>query len=103
MSRAGSEPQNSSAIDQKKGQTRAPHLSPEQAAAVQHVWNSPDRVILIRGGAGTGKTHMMKAAIAGIDKPVVVLAPPADASRGVLRKEGFAEADTLARLLILQL
>lgn len=75
-------------------------LSPEQAAIARHVWTSPDRVILIRGAAGTGKTHTMKATIAGIDRPVVVLAPSADASRGVLRKEGFAEADTVARFLI---
>jgi conjugative relaxase-like TrwC/TraI family protein len=75
-------------------------LSPEQAAIARHVWDSPDRVILIRGAAGTGKTHTMKATIEGIDRPVVVLAPSAEASRGVLRKEGFAEADTVARFLI---
>ena len=75
-------------------------LSPEQQAICRHVWDSPDRVILIRGAAGTGKTHTMKATIAGIDRPVVVLAPSADASRGVLRKEGFDEADTVARFLI---
>lgn len=75
-------------------------LSPDQAAIARHVWDSPDRVILIRGAAGTGKTHTMKATIAGIDRPVVVLAPSAEASRGVLRKEGFAEADTVARFLI---
>src|SRR6185312_14626394 len=75
-------------------------LSDQQQAAVKHIWESPDRVILIRGGAGTGKTHMMKAAIDGIDQPVVVLAPSSDASRGVLRKEGFKDADTLARFLM---
>ena len=32
-------------------------LSDEQKAAVRHVWDSSDQVILIRGGAGTGKTH----------------------------------------------
>ena len=82
------------------GQPEPLTLSPEQQAAIQHVWNSPDQVITIRGGAGTGKTTMMKTAIAGIDKPVVILAPSSDASRGVLRKEGFEEADTLARFLI---
>ncbi|MHC5536715.1 MobF family relaxase [Singulisphaera rosea] len=75
-------------------------LSEQQQAAVKHVWESPDRVILIRGGAGTGKTHMMKAAIDGIDLPTVVLAPSSDASRGVLRKEGFKQADTLAKFLM---
>jgi ATP-dependent exoDNAse (exonuclease V) alpha subunit len=41
----------------------------------------------------------MKATIAGIDAPVVVLAPSADASRGVLRSEGFQRADTVAAFL----
>jgi len=41
----------------------------------------------------------MKATIAGIDKPVVVLAPSADASRGVLRRDGFTEADTVMKFL----
>src|ERR1019366_2573044 len=75
-------------------------LSPEQQAICRHVWESPDQVILIRGAAGTGKTRTMRAAVGRIDKPVIVLAPSAEASRGVLRKEGFAEADTVARFLI---
>jgi conjugative relaxase-like TrwC/TraI family protein len=74
-------------------------LSPDQQAICRHVWNSPDRVILIRGAAGTGKTHTMKATIAGLDRHAVVLAPSADASRGVLRNEGFQDADTVARFL----
>ena len=74
-------------------------LSPEQAAIARHVWDSTDRVILIRGAAGTGKTHTMRTTIAGIDRPVVVLAPSAEASRGVLRTEGFEDADTVARFL----
>lgn len=77
----------------------AASLSPEQQAICRHVWNSTDRVILIRGGAGTGKTHTMKAAIAGIDRPVAVLAPSAEASRGVLRRDGFKDADTVASFL----
>lgn len=74
-------------------------LSPEQAALVRHVWNSPDQVILLRGAAGTGKTTAMKTAITGIDKPVAVLAPSAEASRGVLRAAGFKSADTIAAFL----
>jgi conjugative relaxase-like TrwC/TraI family protein len=74
-------------------------LSHEQLAIARHVWESTDRVILIRGAAGTGKTRTMQTTIAGIDKPVVVLAPSAEASRGVLRREGFADADTVARFL----
>ena len=75
-------------------------LSAEQHAICRHVWESPDQVILIRGAAGTGKTRTMRAAVGRIDKPVIVLAPSAEASRGVLRKEGFAEADTVARFLM---
>lgn len=74
-------------------------LSAEQKAAVRHVWQSPDGVIMIRGGAGTGKTRMMTQAVAGIACPVVVLAPSAQASRGVLVEEGFADADTVASFL----
>ena len=75
-------------------------LSAEQQAAVRHVWESSDRTVLVRGGAGTGKTWMMRQAVAGIEKPVVVLAPSADASRKTLRAEGFEDADTVARFLI---
>ena len=75
-------------------------LSPEQKAICRHVWESQDRVTLIRGIAGTGKTRTMRAASEGIDAPLVVLAPSAEASRVVLREEGFAEADTVARFLL---
>ena len=78
-------------------------LSREQQAICRHVWDSHDQVILIRGAAGTGKTRTMRTAIDAIDKPVVVLAPSAEASRGVLRSPdggGFDQADTVARFLI---
>ena len=63
-------------------------LSDEQKAAVRHVWDSTDQVMLIRGGAGTGKTTMMTPALARLGAPVVLLAPSADASRTTLREEG---------------
>lgn len=77
-------------------------LSAEQQAAVRHVWHSADRVTAIRGAAGTGKTTSMQEAVAGIEKHghrVFTFSPTAEASRGVLRDEGFANADTVARLL----
>jgi hypothetical protein len=74
-------------------------LSADQRAAVLQVWQSPDQVLLIRGGAGTGKTTMMQRAVAGIGRPVVVLAPSADASRGELRQQGFRDAETVAKFL----
>jgi conjugative relaxase-like TrwC/TraI family protein len=74
-------------------------MSRDQRAALRHVWESTDQVLLIRGGAGTGKTTMMRDAIAGAGKPVVVLAPSADASRGELRQQGFHDANTVAAFL----
>jgi AAA domain len=66
---------------------------------VRHVWESTDRVMLIRGGAGTGKTTMMTPALSRLGSPAVLLAPSSDASRGQLRKEGFSEANTVAAFL----
>jgi conjugative relaxase-like TrwC/TraI family protein len=74
----------------------------EQRDAVLHVLRSPDRVIAVRGGAGTGKTTMLKEAVAGIEcagQKVFAFAPSAEASRGVLRSEGFSNATTVAALL----
>ena len=72
-------------------------LSPEQQAICNHIWKSKDHVIMVEGSAGAGKTHAMRCTIPGIDLPGVFLAPSASASRGTLREEGFANADTIAR------
>ncbi len=78
-------------------------LSDEQRNAVLHVLRSEDRVTAIRGGAGTGKTTMMKEAVSAIEsvgQHVFAFAPSAEASRGVLRSEaGFANAETVETLL----
>ncbi len=87
---------------------RGPHtfkrawLNEGQRKAVQHVLDSSDRVILIRGGAGVGKTSMMLEAVEAIETggtKVYTFAPSAEASRSTLRQEGFANAETVARLL----
>ena len=78
-------------------------LNEGQRRAVSHLLSSRDRVMLVRGGAGTGKTALMQEAAEAIEAGghrVFVFAPSADASRGVLRQEGFADADTVARLLL---
>lgn len=78
-------------------------LNEGQRNAVNHVLASTDRVILIAGRAGTGKTKMMAETVEAIEAngtPVLTVAPSADASRGVLQSEGFTGADTVARLLI---
>lgn len=78
-------------------------LTAEQKKAVEHLWRSPDRVMVIRGAAGVGKTRLLKEAVQGIEAggaPVVTLAPSADASRDTLRRAGFEGADTVARFLV---
>lgn len=74
-----------------------------QKAAVAHVLGSRDRVMIIRGVAGTGKTTLEQEigeAIRETGKPVVAIAQSVKASREVLRNEaGFASADTVARFL----
>ncbi|MFL5241535.1 MAG: MobF family relaxase [Gemmataceae bacterium] len=74
-----------------------------QKAAVRHVLGSRDRVMVIRGVAGTGKTTLEQEigeALSEAGKPVVALAQSVKASREVLREEaGFDDADTVARFL----
>ncbi len=74
-----------------------------QKAAVSHVLGSRDRVMIIRGVAGTGKTTLEQEigeALAEAGRPVVALAQSVKASREVLREQaGFAGADTVARFL----
>lgn len=83
---------------------KAPDMSldGQQAEAVRHILTTPHRVSIIRGAAGSGKTRLMQEATALIEKTgkkVTVVAPTAQASRGVLRQEGFADAQTVAQLL----
>ncbi len=78
-------------------------LNDGQKLAVRHILVSRDRVTMIRGAAGTGKTTLMQEAVERIEEcrhRVVVLAPSAGASRDVLRGEGFKDADTVARFLV---
>lgn len=77
-------------------------LNADQQAACRHIWGCTDRIIAIRGRAGTGKTTLMREAIEGIEskgKRVIALAPSAEASRGELRRAGLADADTVAMFL----
>lgn len=67
---------------------------------VNHVLTSTDRVLLVVGDAGTGKTFAVKDAFSRIHRAIEIIAPGAEASRGVLRnKEGFATADTVTSFL----
>ncbi|MAS94912.1 MAG: conjugal transfer protein [Verrucomicrobiales bacterium] len=81
---------------------RTHFLSDEQQAAVSHILHSHDRVIAVRGGAGTGKTTAMQEAVAALEShghTVLALAPSADASRDTLREAGFPNAETAAHYL----
>jgi len=80
-----------------------PILSEEQKQAVMHALTDRNAVSLISGKAGVGKTTLMREVKRGVEmagKKFYAFAPTAAASRGVLRKEGFSNADTLASLLI---
>lgn len=88
---------------------RGPHsftrawLNDGQRRAVEHVLHCTDRVILIRGAAGVGKTSTMQEAVEAVEAAatkVFTFAPSAKASRGVLREKGFSDADTVSRLLL---
>lgn len=78
-------------------------LSEEQRKAALHILNSRDTVTGVVGKAGTGKTRMMLATVEAIQSEtgqrVFTFAPSSQASRGVLKKEGFKDAETLAMLL----
>ncbi|WP_417591422.1 MobF family relaxase [Owenweeksia hongkongensis] len=77
-------------------------LSKEQKHSINHMLLNRNTVTLVQGKAGTGKTTMMTEAVRAIEqngKQVFAFAPTAEASRGVLRSEGFEKADTVASLL----
>ncbi|MGX5858304.1 MobF family relaxase [Dyadobacter jiangsuensis] len=74
----------------------------DQANAIKHLLKSTNRTSIVRGAAGTGKTTLMKEAVSLMEnagKRVTVVAPSAQASRGVLRDEGFKKAQTVSKLL----
>lgn len=78
------------------------NLNGAQGAALEYVLTSPHQVSLIRGVAGAGKTTMMKELNEHIEKSgrqATVLAPTAEAARGVLASEGFKDANTVASFL----
>jgi conjugative relaxase-like TrwC/TraI family protein len=76
-------------------------LGNEHQEAGRVILNSRDRVTALKGGAGTGKTTLIKAVVKEINnagKEVFTFASSTDAV-SVLRGEGFANANTVAQLL----
>ena len=77
-------------------------LNAQQQAAVDHIVGSNDRVMLLRGAAGTGKTTLLRStaeAAGECGKEIHMFAPTTEAARSVLRRDGFKDADTVARLI----
>lgn len=75
-------------------------LSDEQQSAIRKLWHSRDRVMIMVGKAGVGKTTSSQELVEGIERQgtqVTVLAPTTKAV-GVLRKDGF-RAGTLQSFL----
>ena len=76
-------------------------LGADQRAALGLVLSSADRITGVQGLAGAGKTtalHELQKAVVGAGGELLVCAPSA-AATDVLRKEGFSEAVTVAKLL----
>ncbi len=78
------------------------YLNEQQQDAINHILTSCDQVMIVAGGAGTGKTSLLQEVRdAHIEKEhkLFAFAPSADASRGVLQEKGFKGANTIANLL----
>ena len=84
-----------------QGRFRSDWLNEGQQAAVRYVLESRHRLMMIRGGAGKGKSTLMQEAAKEIEtqsgKQIFAFAPGTKA-RDVLRKEGFTDAQTVAHL-----
>lgn len=77
-------------------------LNTQQRQAVRHVLESRDFITGISGKPGTGKTTLLRELRRGVESSgskLFVFAPTSEAAREVLRREGFPEAETVARLL----
>jgi ATP-dependent exoDNAse (exonuclease V) alpha subunit len=78
------------------------YFNREQRNAVRHLLTAGDAVTVLRGGAGTGKTTVLREVRQGIraaGRDIVAVAPSASASRGTLREAGYSDATTVEALL----
>ncbi len=77
-------------------------LNGQQRVAIHEILNSTDRVSILSGAAGVGKSTLLvevKEAAGQNGKRVIAIAPSSGASRVVLRQKGFKDADTVAMFL----
>lgn len=81
----------------------APQFQKQTASSMaERLMRSPDGVVVLEGSAGTGKTTVAReldSLLRQSGSRLLALAPTAKASRGTLRAEGFAGAETIARFL----
>lgn len=81
-----------------------PELTSDQREAVTQILSSRDGVMALRGPAGTGKTttlSSLEAVVRSVGQNVgTVYVAPTHAAKGVLQRDGFSDATTVARLLL---
>jgi len=78
-------------------------LDGQQRNAVEHILTTTNFVSIVRGVAGAGKTTALKELdlhLKAAGKQGFYFAPTGQASRDNLAKEGFRDAETVARLLV---
>lgn len=83
-------------------ENRIDHDYKAQQEVVTGVLSSNDRFMLLRGVAGAGKTSTLQELCKGINSnkiPSIHLIAPTNSAVDVLRDEGFAQAQTVARFL----
>lgn len=83
-------------------QIKRDFLNNQQRKAVRQILSSTDRVTILSGAAGVGKSTLLEEVREGAQQcrmRVVAIAPSSGASRGVLREKGFVEADTVSMFL----
>lgn len=78
-------------------------LNKDQKKAVNHVLQSTDQVIALEGAPGVGKTTLLKEVQIGAKKTgkeIFAFAPSSRASKDVLAKDGFENANTVQHFIL---
>jgi conjugative relaxase-like TrwC/TraI family protein len=77
-------------------------LSPSQTQVIDSLLTSPDEIMYLRGKAGVGKTTVLKEIKSGVEMnegKVFAFSTTSNASRKVLREDGFNDSDTIFSML----